>query len=149
MKKIRLLSILVVICLTLSTVCGITASAAVGPLTTNWFQTTYPTKSIESTYASNGQTVIFEGVATSPASGTFKAKLQYKNVFGSWVDDSNTVYTIQQHSNQTYSTRLGQYVTGQYFKVYWSVNKSKDFRVLLYDPTNPQATALQYVYLYT
>lgn len=59
-----------------------------------------------------------------------------------------TVYTISQHSNQTYSSRLGTYVTGQYFKVQWSVTASGDYRVCFYNPSNPQVTSIQYLYLY-
>lgn len=147
MKK-KFFAVIAVLCAMMCLMCGVTAYAS-GPSKISWLQATNPTfGGAMNDYLAPVSAVVFEGVATSSSSGTFKAKLQRKSGLF-WSDVGGTVYTISQHSNQTYSSRLGTYVTGQYFKVQWSVNTSGDYRVYLYDPSSPQSTVLQYVYLYS
>lgn len=149
MIKKKVLSIIAVMCAMMCLVCGITAHAA-GPVTFSWLQSVNPTVyAMDSTYLSPDSAIVCDGVATSSEYGTFNLKLQKKGFLGIWSDVGGTVYTVSQHSNQTYSARLGTYVTGQYFKVQWSVTGSGDYRVCFCNPSNPQVTGIQYLYLYS
>ncbi len=146
MKKIlaAFISVGMVLCL----MSAITAFA-LGPTNITWLQGSSPSTAVQSIYANTNAIITFEGVATSSSSGSFKVKLQYKNWLGNWTDDTNNnIYTVQQHSNQTYNSRTGHYVTGQYFKLLWTSHGNHDYRVVLYDPSNPQVTYLQDIYLY-
>lgn len=148
MKKKHLFAMFIAACITFCLTTVMTASA-VGPTTITWIQGTSPTATVQSTYANTNANITFEGIAISPSPGTFQVRLQYKNAFGSWVDDTNNnTYTISQNSNQSYNLRTGQYVTGQYFRKVWVSHGNHDYRVVLYNPSNPQVTTLQDLYLY-
>jgi|GEM_PF-6635149 len=141
----RFLSIFLSLALLLACLTPITAFAV--SKTIAWQQGTSRTIYTSSSKFSNSNNIVFEGVATSSESGSFKVTLQKKNIFGVWKDTSN-VYTVKQHHNQTYSTTAKTMVTGQFFKLYWP-GGSGTYRLKMSNPTVPQQTALSSLKFYT
>ncbi len=117
--------------------------------TYSWLQGTKPelTDSNWEIQASKGKTIIFQGVATSSNTGSFKVKLQRKNIFGVWIDERN-IYTVSQHSKRSYDSVNKRYVIGQFYRLYWNTEYSTRYRVVLYEPTNPQVCGLTEVLFY-
>ena len=140
MKRRSIISIVAVVLLV--ALCATTALAASARPNFTWLQGTSSTWT-SSEFTTSGQ-VEFEGVATSPNSGQFTVVLQKKNILGIWSDTSNA-YTVSQHSNWTYNTSTGQNVQGQYFKLIWPSQGSSSLRIVLKNPTNPQATVFTQV----
>ena len=110
-----------------------------------WLQSVAPTYYSGEFHQDNSNTITFEGVATSPSSGTFKARLQKYDWFWGWVECNNNNYTVNQGSMRTYNVTTGQYVTGQWFKLYWTSSGNNNYRVAFSQPSNPQATVFSQV----
>lgn len=117
--------------------------------TYSWLQATKPTfeEPCGTISAGNGDTLIFQGIATSSQSGTFNVRLQKKGVFGIW-NDTNNVYTVRQHHDQTYDTINNHYVTGQFYRLYWNIHENGTYRVVLYNPSAPQVCGLSQTIFY-
>lgn len=133
-------------------VCSAVPAFAAGS-TYSWLQATKPTLegpcgTIKVTdYSDTEKTLIFQGVATSSEAGEFYVKLQKQGFLGIW-SDTNNVYKVKQHHNQTYDTVNNRYVTGQFFRLYWNLHENGTYRVVLYGATKPQVCGISEALFY-
>lgn len=81
------------------------------------------------------------GIACSSNYGEFKVILQKQGAFGLWFQHGNT-YTVQQHSQIRYDPRSNTNVNGQPFCCTWSTNEKGNYRIVMFEPTQKQQTAL-------
>ena len=130
--------ILMVSLLTTTTVFAVSSRSSF-----TWLQSVAPSYYSGEFHQDGSSSITFEGVATSPSSGTFKAILQRHEWYG-WVD-AGYKYTVNQNSNQTYNSTTGGYVIGQFFRLYWPTSGNYNYRVVLSQPSNSQATVFTQV----
>ncbi len=151
MKKIskRIVTLLIVAVMLVGSTVSALASGSNDVRTYSWLQKTNPTfeEPCGTIDMSKDTVLIFQGVATSSKEGTFKVKLQKKGFLGIW-GDTNNVYTVAQHHDQTYDTENKHNVTGQFFRLHWNIHEKGEYRVVLYNPTEPQVCGLSSVILY-
>ena len=151
MKKIskRIVTLLIVAVMLVGSTVSALASGSNDVRTYSWLQKTNPTieEPCGTIDMSKDTVLIFQGVATSSKEGTFKVKLQKKGFLGIW-GDTNNVYTVAQHHDQTYDTENKHNVTGQFFRLHWNIHEKGEYRVVLYNPTEPQVCGLSSVKLY-
>ncbi len=85
-------------------------------------------------------------VATSPAEGQFDVVLQRQGFMGIWQNVGNK-YTAKQCSTRKYDHwyEYDSYVNGQPNFFYWLTTTSGNYRVIIENLTNPQATVISRV----
>lgn len=109
-----------------------------------WLQATSNSRTLDLGEMSPGGTLHFFAVATSPEDGEFQVVLEKQGFLWTWSQVGPT-YTMSQTSKMHSDPRNGGKVSGQPFECVWSTSDKANYRVVLKNPTNPQATVFSRV----
>lgn len=112
----------------------------------DWFQATKPTYTVHLGTLNPGSNINTCGVrasavVSSAMNGTYQVKFQYRNILGIWCDVGPT-FTKTQHAERRYDTVTNTYVLGEPFVITAASTKKAEYRLVFFNPTAPQKTAI-------
>ena len=153
MKKLFKGKTLVLLLFIIGLIFSMTITAFAIGTTMTWLQGTNPnkTESLGTLNPGSGNNcgIKFAGVATTAESGSYRVKLQRKNIFGFWVDAHPNAYVFNSDSVSRYDSRLGTWVNGQPFLAVWNISGSAEYGIRFEVVSNPQVLGMTNIAVWT